>query len=109
MDLYEERKTERSEWTVTGTASRISSRFYEDGKPVAGAGRSELHTASRMPGAFLKDGTKDFSDHGQNYTAKAGRLFYYGQAGVKLIGGKVDQDFDAQAGQNLRTLPKEED
>ena len=82
-------------------------RFYKEGKPDHE--QADLNFDGKPDAwAFYKDGVKDLMIMDKNHDGKPDAWFYYGQGGLKLSGGRVDEDFDGKIDRTFGTVPEKE-
>ncbi len=83
-------------------------RWTQDGKPFRE--QADLDFDGRADGwIFYKDGVKDLMIMDKNHDGRPDAWFYYGQGGLKLVGGRMDEDFDGKAERTWGTFPDKED
>ena len=102
-----EGKPERSEVDRNGDGTPDLVRFQQAGKPVRE--QADLNYDGKPDAwSYYKEGVKDFMIMDKNYDGRPDAWFYYGQGGLKLIAGKVDEDFDGKPDRTFGSFPKEE-
>jgi len=101
-------KPERSEVDRNGDGTPDLVRFLQAGKPLRE--QADLNFDGKLDAwSYYKEGVKDLMIMDKNYDGQPDAWFYYGQGGLKLIGGKVDEDFDGKSDRSFGAFPKEED
>ena len=104
---FKEGKPEHSEVDRNGDGKPDLVYFYETGKPARM--QADLNFDGKPDAwSYYKEGVKDFMIMDKNYDGQPDAWFYYGQGGLKLIGGKVDEDFDGKTDRSFGAFPKEE-
>ena len=100
-------KPERSEVDRNGDGTPDLVRFLQEGKPLRE--QADLNFDGKLDAwSYYKEGVKDLMIMDRNYDGQPDAWFYYGQGGLKLIGGKVDEDFDGKIDRSFGAFPKEE-
>ena len=107
LDTDKDGKPERSEVDRNGDGVPDLVRFLKEGKPERE--QADLNFDGKLDAwSYYKEGVKDFMIMDKNYDGRPDAWFYYGQGGMKLIGGKVDQDFDGKPDRTFGAVPEEE-
>jgi len=105
--LMKEGKPERSEVDRNGDGVPDLVRFLKEGKPARE--QADLNFDGKLDAwSYYKEGVKEFMIMDKNHDGQPDAWFYYGQGGLKLIAGKVDEDFDGKPDRAFGALPKEE-
>ena len=83
-------------------------RFMEKGQPLQD--QADLNFDGRLDAwSYYKEGIKDLMIMDKNYDGQPDAWFYYGQAGTKLIGGRVDEDGDGAIDRTFGAVPEKEE
>lgn len=102
-----EGKPERSEVDRNGDGTPDLVRFLKEGKPLRE--QADLNFDGKLDAwSYYKEGVKDFMIMDKNHDGQPDAWFYYGQGGLKLIGGRVDEDFDGKTDRSFGAFPQEE-
>ncbi len=105
--LIKEGKPEYSEVDRNGDGRPDLIRFYEGGKPQKE--QADLNFDGKMDAwTYYKEGFKDLLIMDKNFDGKPDAWFYYAQVGLKLVGGRVDDNFDGKIDRSFGQVPKEE-
>ena len=100
-------KPDRSEVDRNGDGKPDLTRFMEDGKPVREQG--DLNFDGKLDvWSYYKGTDKDFMIVDKNYDGRPDAWFYYGPRSLKVIGGKMDEDFDGKIDKSFGAFPEEE-
>lgn len=95
VDRNNDGKPDLTRFMEEGRASRDQADLDFDGKPDAWS--------------YYKEGLKDLMIMDKNKDGRPDAWFYYGQGGTKLIGGRVDEDFDAKPDRTFGAVPEKEE
>ncbi len=100
-------KPVRSEVDRNGDGRPDLIQFLKNGMPERGQADQNF---DGKPDAwtFYKEGTKDFLIMDKNFDGRPDAWFYYGQAGLKLVAGKIDENFDGTIDRSFGALPADE-
>lgn len=105
--VQEEGRPVRSEVDRNGDGAPDIIRFYREGLPDRE--QADLNFDGTPDAwSFFKDGFKDLMILDKNRDGRPDAWVYYGEAGLKLIGSRVDEDFDGTPDRSTGAVPKEE-
>ena len=95
VDRNGDGKPDLVRWMKEGRMDREQGDMNFDGQPDAWA--------------FYRDGFLDLRIMDKNYDGQPDAWFYYDRAGLKMIGGAVDEDFDGKVDRSFGSAPEKEE
>lgn len=105
---FTEGKPSRSEVDRNSDGRPDLVRFMEQGRSVRD--QADLNFDDRLDAwTYYKENLKDLMIMDKNYDGQPDAWFYYGQGGTKLIGGRVDENFDGKADRTFGAIPEREE
>jgi len=105
---FDHGKPIRSEVDRNGDGKPDLIRFFKDGKPDRE--QADINFDGKWDSwVFYKNGVKDLMIMDKNHDGQPDAWFYYDQTGLKLIGGRVDENFDGKKIKTFGSVPEKED
>ena len=98
----------RSEVDRDGNGTPDLVRFMKEGKPEREQADLNLDGKPDAWVYYTKEGAKDLMIMDKNHDGKPDAWFYYGQGGMRLAGGRVDDDFDGKTDRAFGEMPEQE-
>ena len=105
--LLEAGKPVRSEVDRNGDGRPDFIRYFTKGRPVREQGDLNFDGKWDTWIFYRENGTKDLMIRDRNFDGKPDAWFYYDPAGVKMVGGKMDEDFNGKV-RTFGAVPDEE-
>lgn len=98
----------RSEVDRDGNGTVDQVRWMKEGRPDRELADLNLDGKPDAWVYYNKQGVKELMIMDKNHDGRPDAWFYYGQGGTKLVGGKVDEDFDGTPERMFGQVPPEE-
>lgn len=106
--VLENGKPARSEVDRNGDGKPDLFRWMKEGRPVRE--QADLNFDGKPDAwVFYRDGVKDLMIMDKNYDSRPDAWFYYGQGGLKLTGGRIDENFDGTVDRTWGSVPDKEE
>jgi hypothetical protein len=98
----------RSEVDRNGDGKADLIRWISKGRPERE--EADLNFDGRADAwVFYREGIKDLMIMDKNFDGQPDAWFYYDRTGMKLIGGRVDEDFDGKVDRSFGEVPEKEE